>query len=64
MKAFKQLVRAASKIVGGIAVLVFFRAPFTNIGLALTVGSATVGLASLVAYSWSEPDGDEPENSN
>jgi len=64
MKTFKQLVRASSKIVGGIAVLVFFRAPFTNTGLALTVGSVVVGLACLAAYTWSEPDDDVSENSN
>jgi hypothetical protein len=64
MKDFKQLVRGATKIVGGIAGLVFLRAPFTNSGLALMAGSAVVGLACFGAYMWAEPDDDEVGTSN
>ena len=63
MKAFKQVIRAVSKVIGGIAALVFFRALFTNTGLALTAGSVVVGAACFAAYLWAEPD-DESENSN
>ena len=62
MKAFKQVIRAVSKVVGGIAALVFFRAPFTNMGLALTAGSVVVGIACFAAYMWAEPDTDENSN--
>ena len=64
MKAFKQLVRGATKVVGGIAGLVFLRAPFTNTGLTLMAGSVVAGLACFGAYRWSEPDADETETSN
>lgn len=64
MKAFKQVIRTLSKVMGGIAALVFFRAPFTNTGLALTAGSAAVGAACFAAYMWAEPDDDDSENSN
>jgi hypothetical protein len=62
MKAFKQFVRVATKIVGGIAGLVFLRAPFTNTGLALMAGSIVAGLACFGAYMWSEPDDEETSN--
>jgi len=61
MKGFKEFVRGATKVVGGIAGLVFLRAPFTNSGLALMVGSVAVGLACVGAYTWAEPD-DDSEN--
>jgi hypothetical protein len=64
MKAFKQFVRGATKIVGGIAGFVCLRAPFTNTGLSLMAGSIVVGLACFGAYMWSEPDEDEAANSN
>jgi hypothetical protein len=65
MKDFKQLVRGATKVIAGIAGLVFLRAPFTNSGLELMVGSVAVGLACLGAYTWAEPDDeDESETSN
>ena len=62
MKAFKQFVRGATKVVGGIAGLVFLRAPFTNYGLALMVGSVAVGLACVGAYTWAEPDDDAADS--
>jgi hypothetical protein len=64
MKALKQVIRAVSKVIGGIAALVFFGAPFTNTGLALTAGSVVVGAACIAAYMWAEPDDDDSENSN
>jgi len=64
MKSFKEFTRVAAKIVGGVAGLVFLRAPFTNSGLALMAGSAVVGLACFAAYKWSEPDDEEADNSN
>ena len=62
-RAFEQIVRATTKVIGGIAARVFFRAPFTNTGLALKAGSVVVGLACFAAYLWAEPD-DDPEHSN
>ncbi|MFL6439459.1 MAG: hypothetical protein ACJ71Q_17930 [Terriglobales bacterium] len=64
MKTFKLFVRGSTKVVGGIAVLVFVRAPFTNTGLGLMAGAIVVGLASGAGYLWAEPDDDEPENPN
>jgi hypothetical protein len=63
MKTFKQIVHALSKVVAGIAALIFFFAPFTNTGLTLMAVAIMVGLACLPVYTWSEPD-DEPENPN
>ncbi len=64
MKPFRQFVRVAAVIVGGIAGLVFLRAPFTGIGLALMAGSAVVGLACFAAYKWCEPDDEAANKSN
>jgi hypothetical protein len=58
MKALKRLVRILSEVLGGIAVLVFIRAPFTNNGWMLMAGSVIVALACMAAYLWSEPDED------
>jgi hypothetical protein len=63
MRDFKQLVRGATKIMGGIAGLVFLRAPFTNAGMTLMGGSLVVGLACFGAYRWAETDHGK-ENSN
>jgi len=51
-------------IVGGIAGLVFLRAPLTGVGLALMAGSAVVGLACFAAYKWSEPDDEAADKSH
>jgi hypothetical protein len=64
MKTFKQLIRGTAKIIGGLAGLVFLRAPFTNIGWELMAGSVVVGLACFGAFMWAEPEDDEPDNSN
>jgi hypothetical protein len=56
LKAVKKPVRILSKVVGGIAALVFFFAPFTYTGLALMGGSIVIGLICLAGYMWSEPD--------
>jgi hypothetical protein len=64
VKAFKQLIRGAAKIVGGIAGLVFLRAPFTDTGWALMAGSIVVGVACFGAYMWSEPEDDEAVDPN
>jgi hypothetical protein len=64
MKTFKQCVRGAAKIVGGIAGLVLLRAPFTNSGWALMAGSIVVGLVCFGAYSWAEPEDEEVLDSN
>jgi hypothetical protein len=64
MKAFKQFVRGVTKVLGGIAGVVFIRAPFTNMGLTLMLGSIAVGAICLVAFMWSEPDDDGAEDSN
>jgi hypothetical protein len=63
MKTFKQIVHGLSKIVGGLAAVVFLFAPFTNTGLTLMAVSIVVGLVCLPVYTWSEPD-DEPEDPN
>lgn len=60
VKTFKTTIRALSKILGGIAGLVFLRAPFTNNGVALMVGSVVVGMVCIGAYTWSEPNDDDP----
>jgi hypothetical protein len=51
-------------IVGGVAGLIFLRAPFTTIGLGLMAGSAAVGLASFAAYRWSKSNNEETDISN
>jgi hypothetical protein len=56
MKAVKELIRVLSKVVGGIAGLVFIRAPFTDTGWMLMAGSVVVGLICVAGYKWSEPD--------
>jgi hypothetical protein len=53
-----------SKVVGGIAVLVLLRAPFTDTGWMLIAGSVIVGLICFAGYMWSEPDEDPGEDSN
>jgi hypothetical protein len=58
MKAFKELVRMLSKVAGGIAVLVFLRAPFTNTGWTVMAISALVAVVCMAGYTWSEPDED------
>ena len=64
MKTFKQFVRQTSKVVGGLAGIVFIRAPFTDDGLALMAGSVVVGIACIGAYSWAESDDDDAQESN
>jgi hypothetical protein len=64
MKVFKRIVRVASELIGGIAGLVFLRAPFTNSGLALTGGSIVVAIICVGAYMWSDPDSEDASNSN
>jgi hypothetical protein len=64
MKSLKQFIRGAAKIVGGLAALVFLRAPFTNTGWASMAGSIAVGLACFGAYMWADSENDEAENSN
>jgi hypothetical protein len=64
MNAFRQVIRAGSKVVFGIAVLVFLRTSFTKTGSGLTVGSLLVGVACVVFYMWAKPDNDGSENSN
>jgi hypothetical protein len=64
MKDFRQLVRRATKLVGGIAGLVFLRAPFTNSGLTLMGGSLVVGLFCFGAYMWAGPNEGKEEISN
>ena len=66
MKASKELIRIFSKVAGGIAGLVFLRAPFTDTGWSLMAVSAIIGIVCIAGYIWSEPD-EEPsssENSN
>jgi hypothetical protein len=53
-----------SKIVGGIAVLVLLRAPFTDTGWTLIAGSVIVGLICFAGYMWSEPDEEPPSSDN
>jgi hypothetical protein len=64
MKTFKYLIQGTAKIIGGLAALVFLRAPFTNIGWELMGGSIVVGIACFGAYAWAEPEEGEPDNSN
>ena len=56
MKAFKELIRILSKVVGGIVALVFLRASFTDTGWMLMAISVVVGLVCMAGYMWSEPD--------
>lgn len=59
MKKLKEVVRFVSTIIGGIAALVFLRAPFTDAaGWALMGISVIVGLLCFGAYRWAEPDVD------
>jgi hypothetical protein len=60
MKTFKQFIRGAARIAGGLAGLVFLRAPFTNSGWALMAGSIAVGVVCFGAYMWAD---DQTENS-
>ena len=62
MKTFRQFVRGAAKITGGLAGLVFLRAPFTNSGLAMMAGSIVAGLVCFGAYVWAEPEDDGNPN--
>lgn len=66
VKALKQVVRGAAKVVGGIAGLVFILAPVTNLGgWAVMAGTALAALVCFGAYTWSEPEqDDEGEISN
>ena len=64
MKTVKQIIRGTAKILGGLAALVFLRAPFTNAGWALMAGSIVFGIACFGAHKWAEPEDDEAENSN
>jgi hypothetical protein len=64
MKTFKATVGALSQVLGGIAALVFLRAPFTSMGTALMVGSIIVGVVCVGAYTWSEPEDDPSEETN
>jgi hypothetical protein len=64
MKALKEVIRVICKVVGGIAVLVFFRANFSDTGLVLTAGSIIVGVLCFLGYKWSEPDDDSLSDSN
>jgi hypothetical protein len=54
----------ASKAIGYVAGLVLFFSPFTNTGLALMAVSGVVALICFVAYMWSGPEEDYPQNSN
>lgn len=64
MKLLKEVIRIISAVLGGIAALVFFRAPFTDSGFALTAGSIVVGLLCFLGYKWSEPDEESHSDSN
>ena len=64
MKALKELIRIFSKVAGGIAVLVFLRAPFTDTGWTLMAVSALVGIVCIMGYAWSKPDEDLSSNEN
>jgi hypothetical protein len=64
MKTFKRIIRVVSKAIGYVAGFVLFFSPFTNTGLALMAGSAVVAVICFVAYIWSEPEEDYPQNSN
>lgn len=64
MKPLKEIIRVISTALGGIAALVFFRAPFTDKGLVLTASCIVVGLICFVGYKWSEPDEEPPSDSN
>jgi hypothetical protein len=64
MKSFKQLVRGLAMVIGGLAGLVFLRAPFTGSGWILMGISAILGLMCFGAYKWAEPENDESDNSN
>ena len=63
MKAVKEVIRAASQLVGGIAALVFLRASlFTENGWLLTGASLIVAIVCVAGYTWSEPDEDPPSD--
>ena len=64
MKTFKRIIRVVSKVIGYVSGFVLFFSPFTNTGLALMVVSGVVALICFVAYMWSEPEEDYPQNSN
>jgi hypothetical protein len=63
MRTLKQFIREIAKIIGGLAAVVLFFAPFTTTGLELMAGASVVGLACFGAYKWSEPEVGESENS-
>jgi hypothetical protein len=58
MKDFKKFVRTAAGVVGGIAGLIFIRAPFTTTGWELMGGSVVLGLVCFGAYQWAAPEDD------
>jgi hypothetical protein len=64
MKTFKRIIRTVSKAIGYVAGFLLVFSPFTNTGLALMAGSALVAVICFVAYMWSEPEEDYPQNSD
>lgn len=54
----KEAVRFVTKIVGGLAALIFLRGPFSDSGIMLMEISVLIGLACFGAYTWAEPDVD------
>jgi hypothetical protein len=64
MKTFKRIIRAVSKAIGYVAGFLLIFSPLTNTGLALMAGSAVVAVICFVAYMWSEPEEDYPQDSN
>ena len=64
MKAFKRIIRVVSKAIGYVAGIVLAFSPFTNTGLALMAVSGVVALICFVAFMWSEPEEDYPQNSD
>jgi hypothetical protein len=64
MKTFKQIIRVLSKAIGYVAGLVLLFSPFTNTGLALMAVSGVIALICFLAYMWSGPEEDYPQDSN
>jgi hypothetical protein len=62
MKTVKWGVGWACNILGGIAALVFFRAPFTDTGCLLMGGRIVVGIICAAGYMLLGPDEEPLEN--
>ena len=61
MKSAKESIRVVSKVIAGIAGVIFLFAPMRGFGPLWVVGAIFVAILSMGAYKWGEPDEDQDE---